>query len=135
MLNYKLKTTAITFVLFFLYLGLGVAADYKTMTTEELSTIRGTLYDAPQAEREAFQKEWSNRMDQLTPSDRQKYHGQGGGKGLGLHTETRTPAKTGNSYGRGDGPGDGSGRGSKGGNGNGGGRGGGGGNGGGNGRR
>ncbi len=47
--------------------------DYSTMTTEELSQIRGTLRDASQEEREAFQAEWQKRMKEMTQGERQQY--------------------------------------------------------------
>lgn len=51
------------------------AADYKAMSTEELSNLRGTMQSAPQAERDAFRSEWNSRLDQMTPSERQNYMG------------------------------------------------------------
>ena len=61
----------------------GYATDYQSMTTEELSHIRGTLSDASQAERDAFRAEWLKRVDQMTPEERTRYTGPGGGRGTG----------------------------------------------------
>jgi len=74
--------------------------DYSSMTTEELSQIRGTLRDASQEERDAFRAEWQKRMLEMTQEERQNYigppanapmdgaglhqgMGQGGGMGMG----------------------------------------------------
>ena len=80
---------------------IGVSADYQAMTTKELSELRGTMYNAPQEERDAFRAEWRRRIDQMTAEEKQKYLGPGGGRGKGSRS--------------GDGLGDGSGRGKGGG--------------------
>jgi hypothetical protein len=53
-----------------------LAADYSSMTTEELSSLRGTMRNATQEEHSAFQQEWQSRMQQMTPDERQKYMGR-----------------------------------------------------------
>ena len=116
----------ITLPLLFIAPNLSAAADYQSMSTKDLSAIRGTLYNASQEERNAFQMEWTSRMDQMTPAERQQYSGQGSG-GAGLNDGSGLPGGSGvnsgresapgrrNDSGHGDGPGDGSGNGSKGG--------------------
>jgi hypothetical protein len=59
------------------------AVDYSTMSTEELSKLRGTMQTASQAERDAFHAEWSSRVDQMTTSEKQEYMGAGRGMGDG----------------------------------------------------
>ena len=61
----------------------GQAADYQSMTTEELSQLRGTLTDAPQEERDAFRAEWLKPVDRMAPEERARYTGPGGGRGTG----------------------------------------------------
>ncbi len=56
------------------------AADYSSMSTEEMAAMRGTLQDATQEERSSFQSEWRNRMQQMSPEDRQQYK-KGAGAG------------------------------------------------------
>ena len=65
---------------------IGLSADYQTMTTEELSELRGTMYDASQEERDAFRTEWKNRIDRMTAEEKQQYLGAGGGRGQGNRT-------------------------------------------------
>ena len=52
------------------------AADYSSMTTEELSSLRGTMSNATQEEHTAFQQEWQSRAQQMTPDERQQYMGK-----------------------------------------------------------
>ena len=68
------------------------AADFSSMSTEELMNMRGTV---PFEDRPAFREEMQKRMQSLTPEERQKYNvgrgiggqqkgmGQGGGMGKG----------------------------------------------------
>ncbi len=90
------------------------AADYASMTTEQLSALRGTMYDSPAQEREAFRNEWLKRIEQMTEAQKQHYLGSGTGRGMG----SRGGAGIGDGSGRGRG---GSGSGNSGGNGSGGG--------------
>lgn len=62
-----------------------LSADYTTMTTEELSNLRGTLYNATEAERNSFRNEWQKRINQMTPEELSQYTGpsKGAGKGKG----------------------------------------------------
>lgn len=59
------------------------ATDYSTMTTEELSKIRGTLQAATEQERQDFRQEWQNRVGEMTSEERQQYMGSGNKKGQG----------------------------------------------------
>ncbi len=52
------------------------AADYSSMTTEELSNLRGTMRDTSQEEHTAFQNEWQSRVQKMTPDERQQYKGK-----------------------------------------------------------
>ena len=97
------------------------AADYKSMSTEELSNLRGTMQSAPQAERDAFHAEWTSRLEQMTPSERQDYMGPGKGidaRGTPVHDGARMgngPGSGGTGGGSGSGGGMGGGSGSGGG--------------------
>jgi hypothetical protein len=87
-------------LLFAILVGDAFAVDYSKYTTEELASMRGTLQDASQEEREAFRAEWQKRLQNMTPEERQQYMGRpnnsgsqpgagrmqgrgGGGKGMG----------------------------------------------------
>jgi uncharacterized membrane protein YgcG len=51
------------------------AADYSSMTTEELSSHRGTMRETSQEEHTAFQQEWQSRVQQMPADERQQYTG------------------------------------------------------------
>ena len=90
------------------------AADYKAMSTEELSNLRGTMQTAPQAERDAFRAEWNSRLDQMTPSERQNYMGSRKGmdeRGTPVHNSGRMGSGSGAGGGMGSGSGSGGGMG------------------------
>lgn len=57
------------------------AADYQSYTTDDLAAMRGTLIDATDDERTAFQDEWQSRMQSLPVDQRQQYTGTGAGGG------------------------------------------------------
>jgi hypothetical protein len=63
------------------------ATDYSKVSTQELSTMRGTLYNASQEEWLAFHKEWQKRLSLMKPEEMQKYagfqRGAGWGRGFG----------------------------------------------------
>lgn len=66
-----------------------LATDFSQMTIEELSAMRGT---APVEERDAFRAEMQNRMNAMTPEERQAYAAQrrgSAGKGSGQGTRQR----------------------------------------------
>jgi hypothetical protein len=52
------------------------AGDYSSMTTEELSSLRGTMKNQSQEEHAAFQQEWQSRTQNMTPEERQQYKGK-----------------------------------------------------------
>lgn len=64
--------------------GFAYAADYRSMTTEELRALRGTMYNATEAERNAFRNEWRNRVQQMTAEERKAYNASSPGKGTGV---------------------------------------------------
>ena len=77
------------------------AADYSTMTTEELSSLRDDMRNGNQEEQTAFQQEWQSRAQQMTPDERQQYMERkangpqdGSGKQYGKNNEN----KKGNRY-------------------------------------
>lgn len=65
-------------------------ADYQSMSTEELSSLRGTMYNKSTEEKEAFRKAWLDRINSLSPEEKAKYtsttsgNGQGNRSGNGL---------------------------------------------------
>lgn len=63
--------------------GAAWAADYSKMSTQELSNLRGTLFNATQEEWSAFHKEWQKRLSQMKPDDLQRYAGPPRGAGWG----------------------------------------------------
>ncbi|MFA7348574.1 MAG: hypothetical protein WCZ86_12510 [Desulfurivibrionaceae bacterium] len=52
------------------------AADYSAMTNEELAAQRGSMKQATVEERNAFQNEWQNRVQKMSPEEKQKAMGQ-----------------------------------------------------------
>ena len=52
------------------------AADYSSMTNEEMSGLRGTMRSESQEEHTAFQQEWQSRTQNMTPEERQQYMGK-----------------------------------------------------------
>ena len=112
------------------------AADYSSMPTEELSSLRGTMKNQSQEEHAVFQQEWQSRTQNMTPEERQQYKGKsasGPQDGSGNQYGKNKKNKKGNSYAnannfeysQNEGMGSGGGRGHGGGGGGGGGRGGG----------
>jgi hypothetical protein len=99
---------------------LALATDYSTMTTAELSEIRGTLYDATEEERAAFRQEWQSRLTEMTPAERQEYAGPpANAPGPGSQDGAGNGTGKGMGMGEGMGAGNGSGNNGSGGNGNG----------------
>ncbi len=74
----KIQKTAIMLTMTFMTAATPVWAvnDYSSMSTEELSNSRGTLQEASEEERNAFRSEWQERMQNMTPEERQQYTGQ-----------------------------------------------------------
>lgn len=80
----NLPSIIVTTALFLVLLpGLSVGADYTSMSTEDLSALRGTMFNASQEDRDAFREEWTKRINQMTPEQKQQYLGSGGGRGQG----------------------------------------------------
>lgn len=96
-----IKTLTVSVLFLALLPAVGLGADYQSMTTRELSELRGTMADASQEQRDAFRAEWKKRIEQMTEEEKQQYFGAGGGRGQGNRS--------------GDGLGDGTGRGKGGG--------------------
>lgn len=97
MSRYLIKSIVSSALFLLLLPAMGLSAEYQSMSTKDLSELRGTMYNASQEERDAFRTEWRKRMDQMTPEEKEQYLGAGGGRGKGNRT--------------GDGLGDGTGRG------------------------
>ena len=53
-----------------------LATDYSSMTTEEMAALRGTRSHATVEEQAAFQQEWQDRVQQMTPEERQQFAGK-----------------------------------------------------------
>ena len=100
----KMYMAAVLFSTFLLVNSSAWAVDYSAMSTEELSNLRGSMQTATPAERDAFHAEWTSRVEQMTPAERQEHMGPG----KGIH---RTDDSGEMGTGRGNGPGDGSGSG------------------------
>lgn len=47
--------------------------DYRAMTTEELAGLRGTMGDAPPANRDAFRDAWHERLNAMAAEEREQY--------------------------------------------------------------
>ncbi|MFA6283518.1 MAG: hypothetical protein WC633_05210 [Desulfurivibrionaceae bacterium] len=52
------------------------AANYSAMSNEELAAQRGSMKQATVEERNAFQNEWQNRVQKMSPEEKQKAMGQ-----------------------------------------------------------
>ncbi len=59
------------------------AVDYSSMSTDDLSKLRGTMYNASPEDWSAFHAEWHKRLGQMTTEQRQQYMGRGWGMGKG----------------------------------------------------
>lgn len=105
------------------------ATDYSAMSNEELAAQRGAMKQSTIEERNAFQNEWQNRVQKMSPEERQKVigqpenaprdgsgrkAGQGGGQGMG-NGSSGAGGGMGGSMGSGSGMGSGMGRGGMGG--------------------
>ena len=77
------------------------AADYSSMTTAELSSLRGTMRSATQEEHTAFQNEWQSRVQKMTPDERQQYmskQAKGPQDGSGMQYGKNKKNKKNNNY-------------------------------------
>ncbi|WP_163335769.1 hypothetical protein [Desulfopila sp. IMCC35008] len=120
------RVVVTTATVVFLTVGQGYSADYQSMTTEELSDIRGSLYNASQDERDAFHAEWNKRLDSMSAEERAQFAASGPGRGKGLQDGSGAGRQggAGEGLGKGNGNRGGDGTGNGGGRGNGGGQGG-----------
>ena len=80
---HRIKIAGLILLAFFSVSSYAWATDYSTVSTEELSKLRGTMQSASQADRDALHTEWMSRVQKMTPAERQKYMGQGKGMGSG----------------------------------------------------
>ncbi len=86
-----------------LFISTAFAVDYSTMSTEELSRLRGTMQNATVEERNAFRQEWQKRMQNMTQEERQRYLGSPQGAGQGQMQRGSGNAPCGAGRGRGGG--------------------------------
>ncbi|HSR35699.1 MAG TPA: hypothetical protein VLL73_00850 [Desulfurivibrionaceae bacterium] len=92
-----LSTTAVLVILGLAAGSAWAATDYRAMSTEELAAKRGAMQGATAEERNAFQKEWQNRLQKMSPEEHQKYmrnqdmagKAQGMGPGSGPMSEEK----------------------------------------------
>ncbi len=77
------------------------AADYESMSTQELSQLRGTMSNKSQEERDAFRNVWQQRINQMSEEEKANYLGSGSGRGQG--NRSGTGLGDGNGRGRGNG--------------------------------
>lgn len=93
-----MKTRVLVLVLFGLLLAVPfvfAAQDYRSMTTEDLCKSYSTSMQNP-AEKQAYQQEWTRRMQTMSPQERQTMYQ----KEVQRQTTTTTPAPMGQTGGR-----------------------------------
>jgi hypothetical protein len=79
-----MKKTVLAICCLVMVAGTAWAVDYSKMSTEDLSRMRGTLYNANQTEWSAFHAEWQKRLGKMTVEQRQQYMGPGQGRGMAM---------------------------------------------------
>lgn len=77
------------------------AADYQSMSTQELSQLRGTMYNKSQEERDAFRAEWQSRINKMSEEEKANFLGSGSGRGQGNRSGTGLGDGTGRGRGNG----------------------------------
>jgi len=77
------------------------AADYESMSTQELSQLRGTMSNKSQEERDAFRTIWQQRINQMSEEEKANYLGSGSGRGQGNRSGTGLGDGTGRGRGNG----------------------------------
>lgn len=77
------------------------AADYESMSTQELSQLRGTMYNKSDEERDAFRSVWQQRINRMSAEEKAKYLGSGSGRGQGNRSGTGLGDGTGRGRGNG----------------------------------
>ena len=73
----QLKIASLILGLTLLSVPAWAASDFSKYTTEEMHEMRGTMQNATEKERNAFQHEWQRRMREMPVEDRSKYSGKG----------------------------------------------------------
>lgn len=77
------------------------AADYESMSTQELSQLRGTMYNKSDEERDAFRSVWQQRINRMSEEEKAKYLGSESGRGQGNRSGTGLGDGTGKGRGNG----------------------------------
>ena len=77
------------------------AADYESMSTQELSQLRGTMYNKSDEERDAFRSVWQQRINRMSAEEKANYLGSGSGRGQGNRSGTGLGDGTGRGRGNG----------------------------------
>jgi len=77
------------------------AADYESMSTQELSQLRGTMYNKSDEERDAFRSVWQQRINRMSEEEKANYLGSGSGRGQGNRSGTGLGDGTGKGRGNG----------------------------------
>lgn len=95
-----LKPVLTTLVVLTLLTG-AQAADYESMSTQELSQLRGTMYNKSDEERDAFRSVWQQRINRMSEEEKAKYLGSGSGRGQGNRSGTGLGDGTGKGRGNG----------------------------------
>ncbi len=91
----RMKSLSVIGLVLALMIGITPAwgVDFSTYTNEELASMRGTMQSATSEERTAFRDEWQERLQDMTPEERQQYSGRpanapadgsGSGQGRGM---------------------------------------------------
>lgn len=91
----RMKSLSVIGLVLVLMIGITPAwgVDFSTYTNEELASMRGTMRNATSEERTAFRGEWQERLQAMTPEERQQYSGRpanapadgsGSGQGRGM---------------------------------------------------
>jgi len=78
----RMKKTLLALCCLAMTSGSAWAVDYSTMSNDQLSAQRGSLYNATPEEWHAFHTEWWKRLSQMSPEERQQYIGPGKGRGM-----------------------------------------------------
>lgn len=79
-----MKKTVLAICCLVMVAGTAWAVDYSSMSTEDLSRMRGTLNNSSQEDWTAFHAEWQKRLGEMTVEQRQQYMGPGRGRGMGM---------------------------------------------------
>ena len=69
------RTTMMLAVILLSAVPVFASGDYSNMSNEELNSVRGTMRNADETERNAFRTEWQQRVQNMTSEERQQYSG------------------------------------------------------------